>query len=142
MNYSINYTKMVNNKYSCCFTLMARNAPTGAIGSYSNMYAKFRDWVSILNNIDNANHTDSRASYSGFMQLPSDRTDNTTGKADVSAVIYSENGAEPKTTTIRIKDTDINNVASAISTAYTNATGQSIGDINDYLVNVIVVFHS
>ena len=45
-------------------------------------------------------------------------------------------------TTIRIKDTTYSTLATDLRNAYMTAVGQSIGDENDYLVNVVVVFHS
>lgn len=140
MNYAVNYSKMIEGKYSSCFTVCVRNANTTGISS--TMYAELQKWCNLLNSIENNNHTFTEAKYSGLIAVPSPKNDNTMSKADVNIVVYSDNATEPKTSIIRVKNTTYSGLVSAVRTLYSSVVGHSIEDsVNDYITNAMVILH-
>ena len=141
MNYAVNYSKMINGKYSSCFTICARNADTSAISGA--MYAELQRWCGLINSIENAGHTFTDAKYSGMIAVPSPKSDNDMSKADVNVVVYSDNASEPKTCIIRVKDCTFSTLVQNVKNAYQNAVGHSLeNNENDYITNCVVILHN
>lgn len=141
MNYSVNYSKMIENKFSSCFTVCARNADL--TNSQYDIYTRLKLWCGALNELENSNHTFTDVKYSGFIAVPSPKSDNSLSKADVTIVVYSDNADEPKTSIIRVKDTTMSTLVSDIQSVYQTATGHTITNTqNDYIVNAVIVLHN
>lgn len=141
MNYSVNYSKMIESKYASCFTVVARNADLTS--SENDIYTRLKMWCIKLNELENSGHTFTDVKYSGFIAVPSPKSDNGLSKADVTIVVYSDASDEPKTSILRVKNVTYDNMVSNLITVYQTATGHTIiNTANDYIVNAIITLHN
>lgn len=98
-------------------------------------------WHTAFADLDASSREVGTIEYKGFTEAPSPSSTNLGTKADITFTVLSTSTSKPKTTTLKVNDVTLTNLATTLNTAFNTLTGSAVNVSSNYLISAILNLH-
>lgn len=137
MNYSLSSSRKIGDYIQKIITTLNNTAQASSTALLNSL----KLWHTAFANLDASGREVGTIEYKGFTEAPSTNSRNLGTKADIIFTVLSTSRLNPKTTTLKVNDVTLDNLATALNTAFNTLTGSDVNVRSNYLISAILNLH-
>lgn len=137
MNYSLSSSRKIGDYIQKIITTQNNTAQATS----TTLINSLKSWHTAFADLDASSREVGTIEYKGFTEAPGASGNNIGTKADITFTVLSTSTLKPKTTTLKVNDVTLANLATALNTAFNTLTGSAINMSTNYLISAILNLH-
>ena len=137
MNYSLSSSRKIGNYIQKIITTWNNTRPATS----TTLLDSLKSWHTAFANLDASGRAVGTIEYKGLTEAPSTSGFNNGTMADITFTVLSTSTLKPKTTTLKVNDVTLVNLATALNAPFNRLTGSDINVSTNYLISAILNLH-